>query len=317
MKIILLLVIVFLFFIGYKLFLKEENKEIKNKEKTEEKTPSTNDEIRKFQNTKELIYVLEEEYDEKKRHLDIDYRRAQDLTEESLKNKVESLKNDYKIQEYKLEKNFDSLCSEEIQSYDFFKDLLEDSKQIRLEELRSLQKEVNDFRLACDSINASILRERKIKEDADFFKIIISEQDKEDWIIINSIEKKLNNKKILNKLIFDVFVKRPLDELIKRVTSGKTICGIYKITYEETGESYIGKTTNIATRWKNHIKTACGVEGGATKTTFHNRLSEDGIWNYTFEILEEVPKEKLGEREKFYINLYGTKDYGLNTKAGG
>ena len=35
-----------------------------------------------------------------------------------------------------------------------------------------------------------------------------------------------------------------------------------------------------------------------------------------FEILEEVPKDKLGEREKFYIELYGT-DTQLNMKKGG
>jgi hypothetical protein len=44
-------------------------------------------------------------------------------------------------------------------------------------------------------------------------------------------------------------------------------------------------------------------------------LEKDGLWNYTFEILEEVPKDKLTEREKFYIELYGT-DKQLNMKKG-
>lgn len=45
-------------------------------------------------------------------------------------------------------------------------------------------------------------------------------------------------------------------------------------------------------------------------------MARNGIWNYSFEILEEVPKDKQSEREKFYIDLYGTQKQ-LNMKAGG
>ena len=44
-------------------------------------------------------------------------------------------------------------------------------------------------------------------------------------------------------------------------------------------------------------------------------MEKHGIWNYTFEILEEVPKDKLTEREKFYINLYDTTKQ-LNMREG-
>ena len=38
--------------------------------------------------------------------------------------------------------------------------------------------------------------------------------------------------------------------------------------------------------------------------------------NFTFEILEEVPRNKLDERELYWIDFYGTKDFGLNTTKG-
>jgi group I intron endonuclease len=94
--------------------------------------------------------------------------------------------------------------------------------------------------------------------------------------------------------------------MIKRITDGRKISGIYKITNKETGEAYIGKTTDISTRWQNHCKTAIGLEAAA-RATLHNRLAQDGLWNYTFEIIEEVDKENLSSREAFYIDLYGTK----------
>ena len=187
-------------------------------------------------------------------------------------------------------------------------------KRKTLAEIGEIMNLLDDYRSQRESVNLAILREKELKEKENFYKIVIPECDQEDMETLKSIGPRLRNREALNKLIYDVFVKRPLNELIKRITNGKEISGIYKITYIKTGEAYIGKTTNISTRWQNHIKTACGLEGAA-RTTFHNRLEQDGIWNYTFEVLEEVPKDKLGEREKFYIELYGT-DTQLNMRKG-
>ena len=41
-------------------------------------------------------------------------------------------------------------------------------------------------------------------------------------------------------------------------------------------------------------------------------MKKHGIENFTFELLEKVPKENLSEREKFYIDFYQTKEVGLN-----
>ena len=125
---------------------------------------------------------------------------------------------------------------------------------------------------------------------------------------------RLHNRDVIPKLIWDLFIRRPCQEMCKRVTGGRKISGIYKITNKKTGEAYVGKTTDITTRWSNHCKTAVGLEGAA-RATLHNRLSKDGLWNYTWEILEEVDKDNLAAREAFYIDLYGTKNQ-LNMKSG-
>ena len=199
-----------------------------------------------------------------------------------------------------------------------YKQFESDQEEIKRKTLIEIEEIINlldDYRSQREAVNLAILREKELKEKENFYKIVIPENDQEDIEVLKTIGPRLRNREALNKLIYDVFVKRPLNELIKRVTNGKEISGIYKITYIKTGEAYIGKTTNISTRWQNHIKTACGLEGAA-RTTFHNRLEQDGIWNYTFEILEEVPKDKLSVREKLYIELYGT-DTQLNMKKGG
>lgn len=193
--------------------------------------------------------------------------------------------------------------------------LLQEEERKKLgDELLKIQSELNEFRNQREAVNEAILREREIKEQEIFFKIVIPQNDIDDIEVLKTIESRLKNREALNKLIYDVFIKRPLGELIKRITNGETVCGIYKITCLETGESYIGKSTNVATRWQNHIKTACGLDGAAS-STFHTRLEQDGIWNYTFEILEKTEKDKLGEKEKFYIDLYQT-DKQLNMRKG-
>ena len=181
-------------------------------------------------------------------------------------------------------------------------------------EIIQLQSELNDFKARQDSINEAILREKELKEKEDFYSIQISENDQEDIKILQSMDLKLHNRDVIPKLIWELYIRRPCQEMIKRVTGGRKISGIYKITYKKTGESYIGKTTDFATRWQNHCKTAIGLEGAA-RATLHNRLGQDGLWNYTFEILEEVDKDNLSSREAFYIDFYGTKQQ-LNMKNG-
>ena len=43
---------------------------------------------------------------------------------------------------------------------------------------------------------------------------------------------------------------------------------------------------------------------------------EKGIENFTFEVLEICSQNELNEKERFYIDLYQTKDFGLNANKG-
>lgn len=181
-------------------------------------------------------------------------------------------------------------------------------------QIAEIEKQLNDFQAKCAAVNEAIRREKELQEQELFYSIDISENDKEDIQMLQSMDLRLHHRDVIPKLIWELFIRRPCQEMIKRVTGGRKIGGIYKITYKKTGESYVGKTTDFATRWQNHCKTAIGLEGAA-RATLHNRMAKDGLWNYTFEILEEVDKDNLSSREAFYIDLYGTKSQ-LNMKDG-
>lgn len=88
--------------------------------------------------------------------------------------------------------------------------------------------------------------------------------------------------------------------------------GIYKITNKKTGKSYIGQSSNIERRRREHF------EWNLASEQYIDILIKDlGAENFTFEVLEECSKEQLTEREKYYIKFYNTFYDGYNKTKGG
>ena len=184
-----------------------------------------------------------------------------------------------------------------------------------MKELTNITLELEEYQAKRAAINDAILRERELEEKEDFYRILIKENDIKDIEVLRSIELRLTNREVLNKLIYEVFIKRPLMEMEKRVLQGRKIGGIYKITYIKTGESYIGRSVDIGNRWKEHCLSSLNI-GTIAHSTFHNILADKGLQNFTWEVLEEVDKDKQSSREKYWIDFYQT-DKQYNQKAGG
>ena len=193
---------------------------------------------------------------------------------------------------------------------DFIASAAETKKSVN-DEIEELKLLLEDYKSKRDLINQAIVHEKEIHEQQDFYRIVLNESDKEDIQLLNTIEMRLHSRESLYKLIYDVFYKKPLNDMINRVLQGKEFCGIYRITNLKTNEAYIGKSTNIKTRWQNHCKTAIGLDGMA-RTKIHSAMKEYGIDNFSFEVLEKCTKENYSEREKYWINFYETNVYGYN-----
>ena len=188
-------------------------------------------------------------------------------------------------------------------------------KQKVEDEIKIIQNNLNDYQKKQEVIGKEILRQRMLKEQTNFYRICLSQEQKDDIEILKSIIPKLNKHSNIDKLIYEVYCSKEAQAMIKRVLNNEQPSGIYKITRLKTGEIYIGKSTNIKERWLQHIKTACGC-GTIAHSILHTTMEKDGIDNFTFELLEKVEKSKLSEREKYWINFYKSKDYGLNEKNG-
>ena len=91
----------------------------------------------------------------------------------------------------------------------------------------------------------------------------------------------------------------------------KKIGYIYKVTNIITNEAYIGQTNNYKERQRSHKR----MEGNCWK--FYDAITQYGLDNFKWEILEECLITELDDKEKHYIKLYDTKNCGYNLTNGG
>ena len=238
------------------------------------------------------------------------------VREEELNNLIETKK---KAELEKVDKEVDEWAESAQEAATFYAEQVQKAIQKDIEngqkELNSLTSTIDDYKARRDVINQEILRARAIEEQQDFYRIQLDDSSKRDIQLINSIRKDFSKIDILDKLIYDGYVKKPVDEMIKRVLGGRAPSGIYKITRLKTGEVYIGQSTDVKARWQQHAKSAfhCGT---ISHSILHTTMERDSIENFTWELLEEVPKDKLKDREKHWIEFYDSKKYGLNMREG-
>lgn len=322
-----------LILIGILFFLIKKHRIILNKEKIKLNKKFQKEEERLIKDYEELEAKLaarakgiQDNYAEKEKWLKWDLNKLKN-DKETLDRHICELKDfgqrqvDEKIKDYeqlRLTQINHSLELEEKRKQELLQRQLDDfiasaaeTKKSVNDEIEELKLLLEDYKSKRDLINQAIVHEKEIHEQQDFYRIVLNESDKEDIQLLNTIEMRLHSREALYKLIYDVFYKKPLNDMINRVLQGKEFCGIYRITNLKTNEAYIGKSTNIKTRWQNHCKTAIGLDGIA-RTKIHSAMKEYGIDNFSFEVLEKCTKENYSEREKYWINFYETNVYGYN-----
>ena len=200
---------------------------------------------------------------------------------------------------------------------------LEIFEQANTKILEKMGQEKADVLQELEKIKASLsagvaarLREQEKKDKIGFYKLSVSSADLNDIQILNNLKPSLRKPVILSKYIWTQYFQKQMNELCERVLGKKTACGIYKITNLVTEQCYIGQSRDIAARWKDHCKCGLGIDAPATNALY-NAMQENGVWNFSFELLEECSSEQLNEKEKFWIEMYQSKIFGYNATKGG
>lgn len=158
-------------------------------------------------------------------------------------------------------------------------------------------------------------KDEEAREETDFYRIAIPESFKDDIAKLKSIAAQLSKPSTLYKLIWKEYYENSFNAMTGRVLGNDADkSGIYKITNIKNQMVYIGQTTNFKNRWRTHAKRAVKAEEG-TSNRLYQEMWNEGLENFTFQVIEICNKDNLTEREKFYIDFYNSKDYGYNSKT--
>lgn len=180
------------------------------------------------------------------------------------------------------------------------------NEEAKLEELKAKQTAYIEARK----------RQEEIDTNKDYYRLALSSIDIDDVSLLRDIQYKFTKKEAIDKLIWDVYYKPAYDILMPHLfASSNKVCSIYKITDLTTKQAYIGQSVDTRERFRQHIKSA--LSHGTTSNKLYQAMKKSGVHNFTFEILEEVSRAQLNEREIYWIDFYKTRDFGLNSTNGG
>lgn len=178
-----------------------------------------------------------------------------------------------------------------------------------------IEEDLEQLKATRAAIIQANIKEKEIEENSTFYCLTISEIDKADIKMLENIKPQLNKPRVLSMLIWSTFFQKPMTTLCNNIIGTSTVTGIYKITNQVTKECYIGQSVDISKRWKDHAKCGLGIDTPAGNKLY-KAMQTYGIWNFSWEVLEQCSKDLLDEKEKYYIELYDSYNYGYNSNTG-
>ena len=192
---------------------------------------------------------------------------------------------------------------------------VKEQKEDLLKDIETVKAELEVERSKRAAINEQIRKQRELEEQQDFYRIKIDPRDVDDIKILRDIAPRLRHPEAINKVIWSGYYQKPLAELRKRLLPNGDVSCVYMATRMKTLEMYIGQTTSFDKRLQEHTRSALGI-GTLASSMLHKKMYEDGPEQFLWQILEVVPKDKLRERESYYIDFYKSNKFGLNTLSG-
>ena len=211
---------------------------------------------------------------------------------------------------------YDSAISALTQQYNEEEKKLELQRQTLLKQIQLEQKNLSDLEAKQLAFILAKQREEEITSNIDYYRLALDQLDVNDIELLRELQPRFIKKDTIDKIIWDAYYKPAFDILSAHTFKSATtkICGIYKITDQITGQIYIGQSVDIRERWRQHIKSA--LTYGKAPNKLYQAMQKDGLYNFTFEILEEVSRNDLNDREAYWIGFYKTKEFGLNGTKG-
>lgn len=229
---ILFIISIICLIISIILFTNVKKKNDNNKE-LEEKENKIKEQIIELEHSYKEKSIAENMLVEKLNMLGRQIQLNKETMRESLSQYVDLLDSLYE----KKEKEYDDALDAMKYAYNLAQDEL-------IAETANIQKDLDKIRATRIAAQEAILKEKKIKEQLDFYCLHPSQEDLDDIQTLERIKSKLHQPRILCMLIWSTYYQKAMTALCNNVLGTERISGIYKITNQETEQCYIGQAVS-------------------------------------------------------------------------
>lgn len=271
------------------------------------------------QDAKEEVNILLARQQEIKNHIELDQDIAQQSVDAVYKAAYTRMSDAVEKDAERLSAMMDANRTEYEHEYEdmliaFVANFMKTQEQIQ-EDLAQAKESLERERSKADAARKANEREEEKRVANSKYRLLIGENDLLEIKRLKEIIPFMRNSRPISKIIWEGYFRQLTNDMINRVIGSGQHTGIYRITNVLNGKSYIGQSVDIAERFKQHIK--CGLGIDTPNNILYNAMKQDGVENFSFEVLEECPRAELNDREIYWISYYKTNEFGYNMSRGG
>lgn len=268
---------------------------------------------KKLQEYKKLKQDVDEEFKVSEETAKKYYQQMLDFYKQKFHTDTEEIYAIFMDTKHSLEDSYEELAKDLVQDYlDKEQESVQKIKKLN-EKIQFEESHLEDLRHKVEAAVAYDKRNEENKNKTDFYKLNLTQDDLDEIYELRKIISHFRNPEPVNKVIWKTYYEKPYTDLVGRVIGSGIHCGIYKITNLQNNMCYVGQSTNIAERWKQHIKRGLGADT-PTRNKLYPIMQTVGVENFSFEIIEECTKSQLNDREDYWQDFFKAKEFGYSIK---
>jgi len=242
-------------------------------------------------------------------------KKEKKLIEESNKQAQEFIAQSEQLASEKADALYEKRCLELEHEYAVLK---RDHQAIADRLIEKIEKEKNELKSLQETRTAAIAaaqKEKEIQDNKNDYCLILPREEASDVEILRGILKKIAKPRSILMAIWQAYYTPIAKKKFPKILGKTDVCGIYKITNQETGECYIGQAVDVRRRWMDHCKAGLGIDS-PQGNQLYIAMQEYGLDSFSFELLLECEPNQLNEKEKYFIQLYNSDAIGYNGNKG-
>lgn len=183
------------------------------------------------------------------------------------------------------------------------------------EDIHKAENELESLKNTKAAAIAAAQKEKQIQENKEDYCLILPIEERNDVNILRGVLKKIAKPRSILMAIWQAYYTPIAKKKFPKILGKTDVCGIYKITNQETGECYIGQAVDVRRRWMDHCKAGLGIDS-PRDNQLYMAMQEYGLDSFSFELLLECEPNQLNEKEKYFIQLYNSDAIGYNRNKG-